>query len=90
MQEFSVMGYKKVNVILDRGFYSKRNIDDLFIHHQKFIIGVKLRLNYVKAALAEERAHLQEWSKYDPQFGTYGSCKNIEWDYEQERLYLLV
>ena len=47
MHEFDVMGYKKVNVILDRGFYSKSNIDALFKNHQKFVIGVKLSLKYV-------------------------------------------
>ena len=27
MTEFDVMGYKKVKVVMDRGFYSKNNID---------------------------------------------------------------
>lgn len=44
MHEFDVMGYKKVNVILDRGFYSKKNIDELYKLHQKFVIGVRLGL----------------------------------------------
>ena len=39
MAEFDVMGYKKVSVILDRGFYSKENINLLYKNHQKFIIG---------------------------------------------------
>ena len=42
MAEFDVMGYKKVSVILDRGFYSQENINLLYKNHQKFIIGVKL------------------------------------------------
>ena len=42
MTEFDVMGYKKVRVVLDRGFYSKKNIDALYKSHQKFLIGVKL------------------------------------------------
>jgi len=62
MAEFDVMGYKKVRVLLDRGFYSRENINLLFKNHQKFIIGVKLNLNYVKKALEEERDNLQLWS----------------------------
>lgn len=87
MTEFDVMGYKKVKVVLDRGFYSKKNIDLLYKNHQKFIIGVKLGLKYVKTILDQERNNLQLWTNLHPQFGTYGICKTIEWDYEQERPY---
>jgi len=45
MTEFDVMGYRKVGVILDRGFYSRENINALFKNHRKFIVGVKLGLN---------------------------------------------
>jgi len=87
ISEFDVMGYKKVNVILDRGFYSKENINLLYKNHQKFIIGVKLGLTYVKEALEEERENLHLWSNLQTQFGAYAVCRTIEWDYEQERPY---
>lgn len=87
MAEFDVMGYKKVSVILDRGFYSKENIDLLYKNHQKFIIGVKLGLKYVKEVLEEERKNLQLWSNLQTQFGAYGICRTIEWEYEQQRPY---
>ena len=87
MSEFDVMGYKKVRIVLDRGFYSKKNVDLLYKSHQKFLVGVKLGLNYVKSVLEEERANLRLWSNLKTQFGTYGICRSINWDYEQERSY---
>jgi transposase len=87
IQEFDILGYQKVSVILDRGFYSKRNIDGLFQHHQKFIIGLKVGLSYVKAILDEERENLKRWSNLQTQFGAYGLCRTIDWEYEQERPY---
>jgi len=87
MTEFNVMGYRKVNVILDRGFYSKDNINGLFKNHQKFLIGVKLNLSYVKTVLDEERDNLKLWSNLKTQFGAYGICRTITWDYQQERPY---
>lgn len=87
MQEFSVLGYKKVKLVLDRGFYSKQNIDLLYQNHQKFLIGVKLGLGYVSSILEEERNRLKQWSHLDPQFGINGICKRIEWDYQQARPY---
>ncbi|GAU79116.1 IS1634 family transposase [Fusibacter sp. 3D3] len=87
MSEFDVMGYKKVRIVLDRGFYSKKNVDLLYKNHQKFLVGVKLGLNYIKSVLEEERANLRLWSNLKTQFGTYGICRQIDWDYEQERPY---
>lgn len=87
MQEFSVLGYEKVKLVLDRGFYSKENIDLLYQNHQKFLIGVKLGLGYVSPILNEERSKLKRWSCLDPQFAINGICKRIEWDYQQARPY---
>jgi transposase len=81
------MGYKKVNVILDRGFYSKSNINALYKAHQKFIVGTKLSLTYVKKVLDTERTNLQSYSNYHTQYGVYAVCKSIDWNYEQERPY---
>jgi transposase len=87
IHEFDVMGCRKVNVILDRGFYSKSNIDLLYKNHRKFIIGVKLSLKYVKCILDEERENLKNWSNLHSQFGVYGVSRMFEWEYEQERPY---
>jgi hypothetical protein len=87
MSEFDIMGYKKVRVVLDRGFYSKSNIDHLYKNHQKFIVGVKLGLHFVKDILEEERNNLHLWSNLKTQFATYGICRSIDWAYEQERPY---
>lgn len=85
MAEFDVMGYKKVNMVFDRGFYSKDNIDALYKNHQKFVIGVQLRLNYVKEIFEKERETLKLWSNLETQFNTYGVCRMITWDYEEKR-----
>ena len=79
MQEFNIMGYKKVNVVQDHGFYSKRNVVHLYQNHQKFIIGVKLNLSYVKANLEEEQERLKLWSNLHTQYATYDICKRIDW-----------
>lgn len=85
VREFDILGYKKVKVVLDRGFYSQDNIHALYQNHQKFVIGVKLGLKYVKTILDEERDNLKLWSNLQTQFGAYGICRTFEWDYEQER-----
>jgi transposase len=37
--------------------------------------------------LEEERENLKRWSNMQAQFGIYGVCRTIEWEYEQERPY---
>ncbi len=48
---------------------------------------MKLELRYVKEVLERERENLQVWSNLHRQFGAYGICRTIEWDYEQYRPY---
>lgn len=88
VREFDILDYKKVKVILDRGFYSQNNINALYQNHQKFLIGVKLGLKYVQTILDEERENLKLWSNLQTQFGTYGICRTIEWDYKRDRPYI--
>jgi transposase len=88
MREFDVMGCKSVKVILDRGFYSQENVNELFRNHQKFLMGTKLNLKYVKETLEEEHEDLKRWSNLLTQYGTYGICRTIAWDYEQKRPYI--
>lgn len=87
MSEFDFMGYKKVKVVMDRGFYSKNNIDLLYKNHQKFIIGVKIGLKFVADILEQEHSNLPIWTNLQSQFGTYAICRPIEWNYDQKRPY---
>ena len=41
----------------------------------------------MKKILNEEKENLKRWSNLQTQFGTYGLCRTIEWEYEQERPY---
>lgn len=78
VKEFDILGYQKIKVVLDRGFYSQENINGLYKSHQKFIIGVKLGLTYGRTILNEERENLKLWSNFQTQFGAYGRiCTNF-------------
>ncbi|HQF24623.1 MAG TPA: hypothetical protein PL065_14255, partial [Polyangiaceae bacterium] len=46
-----------------------------------------LNLTYVKEVLDEERENLKLWTHLQGQFGVYGLCRTIEWEYEQPRPY---
>ena len=44
LAEIDWLELNKVKVVLDRGFYSRENINAYFKHHQKFLIVVSTRL----------------------------------------------
>lgn len=45
----------KLKLVMDRGFYSERNINDMMKHHHKFLIGAKTSLKIVSRRLNEIR-----------------------------------
>lgn len=85
LNEFDWLGIKKIKVVLDRGFYSRENINACFTHHQKFLVGVSVRLKYVREAIDEAKGDLEQWCNLYRQYNTYGMCKTLAWDYEYER-----
>ena len=80
-------GLSKVKLVMDRGFYSEENINRLYREHLKFLIGAKLSLKFVRAALDEEREKLRSWERYDRQYDLYACTRPVEWDYAQTRPY---
>ena len=80
-------GFGKVKLVMDRGFYSEENINRLYREHLKFLIGGKLSLKFVQAALDEERENLRSWERYDKQYDVYACTRLVEWNYVQTRPY---
>jgi hypothetical protein len=58
----NTMGYKKVKVVLDRGFYSAADINGLCQHRLKFLIAGKLSLQLVKTQLDAVRETMRNWN----------------------------
>lgn len=45
LKELELLGYSKVKVVKDRGFYSVENINALYKEHIKFVIGGKTNIS---------------------------------------------
>ena len=46
---FDKLEYPAISLVMDRGFYSQKNVTDLFDRHYSFIIGVPGHLKWVRA-----------------------------------------
>jgi transposase len=78
---------KKIKLVMDRGFYSEANINDMYQHHLKFLIGVKVTLKYVQAELEAARPQLRNWENFHPDYNLYVHSVPITWKYAQRRPY---
>ena len=79
---------QKIKLMLDRGFYSARNVNDLLTAHLKFLLGVRVSsLTYVQDVLAEVRDAMRNFGHYDPDHELYLYSRTINWDYTRIRPY---
>ena len=87
VKELDILGYGKVKFVMDRGFYSKTNIDQLYQHHHKFIVAVSTGLSFVRKRMDEVRESIRDYGCHDSSYGIGASTQTIEWEYSQERPY---
>lgn len=85
--DIDFLEFKKVKLVTDRGFYSEDNVNSLFAAHLKFLIGVKVSLSFVQAALKDMRDEMRDFGHYCPEYDLYAREKTIAWNYRQERPY---
>ena len=87
IRELDVLGYEKVKLVMDRGFYSADNINALYKDHLKFLCGTSTALNFAKAYIREIGPDKDRYEYYNGDLELYIFSKMITWNYEQERPY---
>jgi len=87
LADIDFLGYDKIKLVMDRGFYSEANINDLYHNHLKFLIAAKKSLTFVKAELDNVRDSIRTWANYNQKHDLYAYTTKIDWDYSQERPY---
>jgi hypothetical protein len=68
---------KKLKLVLDRGFFSAKNINALYKGHYKFLISAKSGGKMATAAIAEAKAVIKDFKNYDLAHDVY-SCSTTE------------
>jgi transposase len=64
LKTFKAMGIKLLRYVMDKGFYSKKNIDSLVEHGQKFTISVPLHNKWVQEAIDDIYETIQKPEHY--------------------------
>jgi len=87
LADMNTLGYKKIKVVLDRGFFSAANINDLYRHHMKFLIAAKIGLKIVKTHLDTVRDTMRSFTHYSQTYQLYAYSIPVTWNYSQDRPY---
>jgi len=87
LADIDFFGFDKIKLVMDRGFYSEDNINDLYQNHLKFLIAAKTSLKFVKAELDKVRDFIRTWTNYSQKYDLYAYSTKIDWDYSQDRPY---
>ena len=80
--DMSFLGLKKVKFVLDRGFCSADNINDLYRNRHKFIIASKNNLSKTSVFLNEMKESEKGLLNFDLKHNVYFFSKSDKWKYE--------
>ncbi len=87
LRELDVLGYEKIKLVMDRGYYSIENMNALYKKHMKFICGTSSALSFAKEFIREIGSRKDHYENYNSNLELYVFSRTIAWDYEQERPY---
>jgi len=81
------LGFSKVKLVMDRGFYSEDNINALFKDHVKFLIAGKISLSFMKSNLEGSYDNFRSFEHYNETYELYCRTVETQWQYTQYRPY---
>ncbi len=87
LRELDVLGYEKVKLVMDRGYYSGESINALYKKHLKFLCGTSSALSFAREFIREIGSKRDHYEYYNSNLELYVFTKTIAWNYEQERPY---
>ena len=85
LADFKVLGFDKVKLVMDRGFYSEANINALLGERLKFIIAAGTHLAYIRKQIDGIYDSIRSFENLDEQYGLYSSTIRTDWDFQKER-----
>ncbi len=87
LSDFSTLGFSKVKLVMDRGFYSEGNINALFKAHLKFLISAKMSLSFIRKELDGIYDQFRSYEHFNEKYELYRHTVPTQWNYTEHRLY---
>ena len=77
LRELDVLGYEKIKLVMDRGYYSAENINALFKKHLKFLCGTSSALSFAKDFIREIGSRKDHYEYYNSNLELYVSPRRL-------------
>lgn len=71
IKELDTIGYEKIKLVTDRGYYSVDNINALYQEHLKFLCGVSTTVKFAKEYIREIGANKNRYDHYNSDLELY-------------------
>lgn len=85
--DLNVFGWSNVKVVMDRGFFSQSNVNDLFKAHIKFLMSVRVSLVFARKHIDRIYDRIRHFDNYSEKYELYSSTIRTDWEYTQVRPY---
>jgi transposase len=82
---FAGLGFSKVKLIMDRGFYSEANVNALFQGRYKFLLSAGTSLRFVRKELDCLYDGIRSLENYSEQYELYMTTVLSQWQYTELR-----
>ena len=87
LADLSDLGLQKVKLVMDKGFFSVGNINELMKERLKFLIAVKTSMSLIQKELDKVYDDFRTFEYYNEDHQLYSITVPGEWTYTQERPY---
>ena len=87
LADMNRLGFDKVKLVMDRGFFSKENISGLYEKHLKFLISAKMSLSLIQKELETIYDNFRSYEHYIPEYELYAHTIMTIWNYKVDRPY---
>lgn len=77
--DLDLLGFHKIKLVMDRGFYSQNNLQALFEKHVQFLIAAKTQVRWIQECIEAAKPYLQHFSAYDPSQQMYCTSTTETW-----------
>ncbi|MDR1871153.1 MAG: IS1634 family transposase [Deltaproteobacteria bacterium] len=91
IKDIEFLNIKDIKFVLDRGFYSSKNINLMYKHRHKFIISSRRNISIFKDFLLDAQKLFKDdkinYEFYDEKLNVYSKEYKIEWKYIEKNKY---
>lgn len=88
LMDLDNLGFNNVNLVMDRGFYSKDNIDTLYSSNKTFLLSASMTLKFIKDTLEPLHSEFTSSNNYNPTYELYTKMVKKSWGEENKDIYV--